>query len=160
MSNQLHFRFATQQDVDLYFNWANDEVVRKNSYNQQLVPYQNHVEWFKRKLNQPQCHFYLFLNQDNLPVGQVRIDKPENEVVIGISIDANHRGKGYASEMLIQATNHYLQKHPQATIYAYIKKENVASFNSFVKAGFENDTSVIENDVESFRLEKKIISIQ
>jgi RimJ/RimL family protein N-acetyltransferase len=153
--NQLHFRFATEHDVDLYFEWANDITVRQNSFIQDEISYANHVYWFNSKLQSSACNFFLFLNSTNENVGQIRIDISNNETVIGISIDKNHRGKGYATEMLIQATNHYLSNHPSETIIAYIKKENTASYRSFVNAGFGNEEMVFENNVESYRLQKE-----
>src|SRR5205085_124383 len=47
---KLHFRFANEYDVDLYFRWANDPLVRTNSFNQAIVIYQDHVKWFQSKL--------------------------------------------------------------------------------------------------------------
>ncbi len=152
---KIHFRLANENDVNLYFKWANDPFVRNNSYNQNEVVYENHIKWFKSKLDSKTCHFYLFFNEENAPVGQVRIDKNEKEVVIGISIDELHRGKKLAYRMLLSSSNDYLQKHPQETITAYIKIENKSSYQSFIKAGFGNEKLISEQGFNSYKLIKK-----
>ena len=152
----LHFRFAEEKDTDLYFNWANDETVRSNSYNQEPIVYENHVKWFHSKLKSEECFFYLLLSQENKPAGQVRIDKSGDEVIIGISVDKDFRGYSLGAKMLIMACDDYLKKQPHATIVAYIKKENTASLNIFVKAGFTDIMEVTEHNSESYKLTKKI----
>jgi RimJ/RimL family protein N-acetyltransferase len=152
--NNLKMRFAELMDADLYFKWANDRLVRKNSFNQTEIDLNQHVHWFKSKLNSEDCFFYLFFNEMDSAVGQVRIDKSGEEVVIGISIDENHRGKSLGTIMLNQACNDYLSKFPQADIIAYIKEENVASINQFSKAGFINMQSVKINDCKSYKFKK------
>lgn len=153
---KIHFRFAKESDIDLYYEWTNDQLVRSNSFNQNKVEYSNHVKWFLNKLNSPECFFYLFYNAENKPVGQVRIDKNENEIVIGISIDEKFRGKSLGCEMLLKSTNDYLKKHSDSTITAYIKIENKASLAIFKKAGFSNEELTSEQGNQSYKLHKKI----
>ncbi|MEO5571431.1 MAG: UDP-2,4-diacetamido-2,4,6-trideoxy-beta-L-altropyranose hydrolase [Bacteroidia bacterium] len=154
---KLYFRFAEEADVDLYFQWANDQLVRKNSYNQNLVLYDEHVKWFHLKLASSECKFYLFFDEQENPVGQVRIDKNLNGIVIGVSIDKNFRGKSYGVVMLKLATNDYLERNPDAIITAYIKYENAASINIFMKAGFNNEKIVTIHGNKSYKVYKTLI---
>ncbi len=151
---QLRFRFAKESDVDLYYKWTNDPLVRKNSYNQNSVNYADHVNWFNKRLSSSNCFFYLFCNFDNIPVGQVRIESASEKTIIGISIDENFRGKSYGVEMLKLATGDYLRKNPGSTILAYIKEENIASKSIFSKAGFMGEEFVIEQGFKSHKLYK------
>ncbi len=153
--DHLKMRMATLADTDLYYKWANDPLVRNNSYQKGEIDYHQHVNWFTHKLNSPNCFFYLFLNEENVAVGQVRIDITDNEVIIGISIDEKFRGKGLGTEMLERSCEAYGTKFPGTEIIAYIKKENTASVNQFIKAGFENTGETIINKCESFRFIKK-----
>ena len=150
----LRFRFAGASDVDLYFKWTNDPLVRKNSYNQNPIKYNDHVKWFNSKLNTTNCCFYLFYNFEKVPVGQVRIDNGPEETVIGISIDENFRGKSYGVEMLNLAVGDYLRKNPDSVIFAFIKEENLASKSIFKKAGFMGDKIVLEQGTKSHKLYK------
>lgn len=152
----VHFRFAELSDADLYYRWANDAIVRQNSFNSSKISYQQHIDWFSHKLKCSDCFFYLFLNEENIPVGQVRIDKSNNEVVIGISIDEAYRGKGLGVQLLNQASTDYLHKFPKAEIIAYIKEENIASIHQFSKAGFIKTGNVMVSECKSYRFKKAI----
>lgn len=153
-TSKLSFRFATAEDADLYYEWANDELVRANSYNQDKIEYTGHVDWFNRKLKSIYCRFYLFFNNKKEPVGQVRIDKQGDEVIIGISIDSKHRGNSYGVEMLKKASANYLHYFSEAEIIAYIKCENNASYRIFIDAGFRNEEIVDMNGFKSYKLHK------
>ncbi len=156
--NKIHFRKAIEKDVDIYYTWANDKVVRENSYNNDEIVYDKHVNWFLSKLKSVDCNFYIFFDDNNHAIGQVRIDKSNNEIVIGISIDEKYRGRSLGTEMLNQATVDYLLNHKNETIVAYVKVENTASVNSFKKAGFKNEKLVVEQGFESYKLYKKLDS--
>lgn len=156
VTEKIHFRFAKESDVDLYYKWSNDSVVRKNSYNQDEITYESHVKWFNSKLQSPVCFLYLFLNETNQPIGQVRIDNNGKETVIGISIDEHYRGKKLGALLIQMASDDYLKNHPKENIVAYIKQENSASYNSFIKAGFGKEEIVTEKGIKSCKLFKKL----
>lgn len=150
----LSFRFAEMKDADLYFKWTNDPLVRKNSYRQEPVTYENHIRWFEQKLKSDDCSFYLFYSGE-LPAGQVRIEKGKDETIIGISVDENFRGKSVGAEMIRIACADYFKKHGEAVIFAYIKEENRPSLRIFTKAGFGSAVKVNVDGADSFKLSLK-----
>jgi RimJ/RimL family protein N-acetyltransferase len=151
----IHFRFANEQDVDLYYEWANDDLVRNNSFNAAKIPYQAHLNWFKKKVKEIDCRLYLFLDKKNTPIGQVRIDKNGQESIIGISIGVKFRGKSLAAELLKQSTNDYLNMNRNDIITAYIKIENENSLKVFESAGFCEKESVLVQNHKSYKLKKR-----
>lgn len=153
---RLNFRMAKQEDVDLYYTWTNDTLVRQNSFEQSEVPYDDHVRWFKEKINNKYYYFYLFFDRDNIPVGQVRLDKSKGELVVGLSIDENFRGKGFGVEMLNSVCQDYKRKHQDAIIVAYIKETNISSYRVFIKAGFNNSTKTVVKGIPTYRLLKEL----
>ena len=150
----LKFRKATSNDVQLYFNWANDVLVRNNSFNQATIDMDKHITWFNSKLKDDSCFFYLFLNNLDSPVGQVRIEKKTDEAIIGISIDENYRGKGLGSDMLNMACKDYFKHYPDSKISAYIKEGNEASIKLFTKAKFDKIESLKVAGHNSFKFQK------
>ena len=133
----LTFRRADANDVDLFYSWANDPETRNNSYNKNPIVYSDHVAWFNRKINSDNCWLYVFQDEQANPVGQVRIEKSGGEeTIISISIGKDHRGKGYASEMLAMASGDYLSSFATDTIIAYVFTSNEPSLRSFIKAGY------------------------
>ena len=152
----LKFRFAEKGDVDIYFNWANDPVVRANSYIPYEINYEDHIKWFLSKIASDNSQMYLFLNEQDIPVGQVRIDRNTDETIIGISIPQEFRGQSLASQMLIIACQDYLNKYPGEQITAYIKLNNESSLRSFRKAGFIVLGKKPVHNIESYVLAKTL----
>ncbi|MDR7372358.1 GNAT family N-acetyltransferase [Flavobacterium aquidurense] len=147
----LNFRKPTSNDLELYFEWANDPQVRKQSYNSALIDLENHKKWFKAALNNDLLYMYIFENEYHEKVGQIRIQKQSlKEALIGISIASNHRGKGYAKEMLVLATNSFLKSNKDFLINAYIKESNINSKISFEKGGFQFKEMILFENINSF----------
>lgn len=142
----LNFRLALAHDVELYFRWGNDVAVRQNSLNTKKIIYEDHIIWFSEKLKNPNVFMYLFLNSQNIPVGQVIIEKKEKWASVGQSVAQEHRGKKYSSEMLSTSTDDFLSKFPKETIVSVVKSSNIASLKMSKKSGFRIVTPKGEND--------------
>ncbi|MFH6972900.1 GNAT family N-acetyltransferase [Flavobacterium petrolei] len=152
----LTFRKATLADTKLYFDWANDSSVREQSYNTNTIDFESHKKWFESKVEDDSCMLLLFQNEEKLNVGQIRIQKEnDKEALIGISIAAEHRGKGLAKEMLFLASDYFLENNKGYLINAYIKEQNRSSKQAFEKAGFEFDNIINYENCNSFHLAKK-----
>lgn len=152
----LTFRKATLADTKLYFDWANDSSVREQSYSTNTIDFESHKKWFESKVEDDSCMLLLFQNEEKLNVGQIRIQKEnEMEALIGISIAAEHRGKGLAKEMLFLASDYFLENNKGYLINAYIKEQNRSSKQAFEKAGFEFDNIINYENCISFHFTKK-----
>lgn len=135
--NNLRFRPASINDINIFFEWANDPYVRSQSYNSSRIKLSDHIKWFNEKISDTSCYLFVFENMVNEAVGQVRIQiNNEREAIIGVSVDRNHRGRRYAAQMLKSASNYFLNLHPDITINAYIKQENVLSMKTFKSANY------------------------
>lgn len=132
----MHYRFASIEDVDLYFEWANDSAVRQNSLVSDKVQYDDHVKWFSKMINDQNAFLYLFFDENNEPIGQVRIEKKHEWILIGQSVAAKFRGKKYSIEMLQKATDDFLYNFPSGTIISLAKSYNIASLKMCEKTGF------------------------
>ena len=126
----LQFRKASIDDMHLYYEWANDKLVRDYSYNSDTIDLQKHENWFKQKLIDPECLMLVFYNDLAENIGQVRFQKQnEKSAVIGVSIDQRQRGKGYSKKILKIASDFYLELYKEIEIEAYIKKIILFQFN-------------------------------
>ena len=153
----LTLRRATLLDSELYYQWANDALVRAQSFNTVAIDHDTHTKWFAERINNPDFYFYIFQNESKQNVGQVRITKDtDNTAIIGVSIDSMHRGKGYATQILNMASDNFLTENPPYTVYAYIKKSNGASIHSFIKANFVFEKKLIYQDQPSVSYIKTI----
>ncbi len=132
----LNFRYASANDVQLYFKWANDVLVRKNSINPEQIKLEDHIDWFNRKVSHPDVFMYLFSNEDNEPVGKITIERKGDWVFLSQSVAKEHRGKKYSTEMLTTSTNDFLSKFPEDTIVTAVISTNIASLKMSEKSGF------------------------
>jgi UDP-2,4-diacetamido-2,4,6-trideoxy-beta-L-altropyranose hydrolase len=147
-------RRAKVSDVDMIFEWSNDKVTRENSYEQGSIPYEDHVAWFNKKIEDKNSCFLIF-DWNNDPAGTVRFDVKEKETVIGINVAPNYRDKKLSSSMLELACHYFFKHFKENSITAYIKKTNEASLKSFVSAGFEIQDLNNYFGSESYKLIKK-----
>ncbi|MNS36647.1 hypothetical protein D3C72_688410 [compost metagenome] len=131
----INFRLAKEDDINLLFEWANEESTRINSYNTEKIDFVTHSKWLESQLKNPESIILIF-ESGIKSIGQVRFNTSQGETVIGITIDKAFRGQSMGSKVLVEACNYYHSYHPDRTITAYIKKDNVASIHSFQKAGF------------------------
>ncbi len=152
----LSFRKVILADIKLYFDWANDSSVREQSYNSTAIDFENHKKWFECKLEDADCLMLVFQNEEKQNVGQVRIQK-ENEIeaLIGISVASEHRGKGYAKEMIQLASDCFLDSNSGFLINAFIKEQNLSSKYAFEKAGFVLEEIVKYENSQSFHYIKR-----
>jgi len=135
---ELNLRKASVGDIDDLFEWANDPITRRNSYNQEKIDYTSHVKWAQNRLNSSDCLFLIFENSKAQKIGFVRFDKNEQKNwVISINIAPVQRGNGYSVELLRRAISHFVNIKDEAEVEAYIKRENIASVKAFERAGFE-----------------------
>jgi RimJ/RimL family protein N-acetyltransferase len=152
----LSLRKPTIEDMEIYFSWANDPVVREQSYNSSVIDLQRHKQWFESVIKNEAYFMCICQNVEGENVGQVRIQKHENrESLIGISIDPNHRGKGYAKEILTLATDLFLKSNHGFLINAYIKEGNLSSKFAFENAGFNFIEMIEYENFKSYHFIKK-----
>ncbi|MCC6690032.1 MAG: GNAT family N-acetyltransferase [Bacteroidia bacterium] len=138
----IQFRYASQDDIHLLFRWANDELVRENSFNTDAINIKEHTLWFEAILNSKTDLIYIFTNENLDPIGNVRIYNSNDEIIIGIAIDQNFRGRSFGAIMLTLATKDYFKQKKNKQISAYIKKTNLPSLNIFLKAGFKFEKNI------------------
>ena len=136
MHGRLTLRPVQGQDCKLIWTLANDPSVRTYSFSSEFIPWNEHVRWFKSKLNDPYCIFYIAMNESGVPIGQIRFDKNVSQIVTSVSITNQFRGRGHGSLIIKLASQKYFQVSDAQTIHAYVKKGNEASKRAFLKAGF------------------------
>lgn len=153
---KLYLRKATENDVDILFKWANDEVVRKNSFCTEKIKYEDHLAWFDKLLKDSnRMQFILEQNDEgqiNL-IGQIRISLEENgtQAEIGYSVDSTYRGMGYGKQMLRMAAAELQRDYPGINrLIAKVKPNNVASYKAFIDNGFEEVFQQLELKLSCF----------
>ena len=129
-------REAKVADMRLFFEWANDPVVRQMAFHSEPIPWDNHVVWFRRKLDS-NAALLLLGYHGGRPVGQVRFDiTNDGSAEIDISVDKEFRGKGLGKLMLVSAIEYASKKMNVSEFISEVKEENLSSQRLFMSAGF------------------------
>jgi len=148
----ITLRNVTRLDRELIFRWANDRLIRKASYSQGAISWEEHIRWFAALEDKENCKFYIAENEKNKPVGQVRFAINKTEAIISLSVALEHRMSGYGHEILIQAAKKVFSETGIEKISAYIRSENKASLETFQKSGFRLEKETVANNIKSKKL--------
>lgn len=146
MDSELCLRKARMSDCRILYNFRMDREVRKNSFHHETFPYDAHRVWYQRLLEDPDKVQYV-LEEDGVPVGQIRIAKEGDDGVIGYSIDAPFRGKGYGTRLLLLAEENVRKDLPGVrTLVGEVLPENLPSQHAFEKDGYQK-AQVLEDRI-------------
>jgi spore coat polysaccharide biosynthesis protein SpsF len=129
----LHLKKASMEDAEIVLAWRNDEQTRANSFLQEIIDLESHLEWYRRKLADENCYLYLLMDGDDR-VGQVRIDVVDRIGEISYMIAPEKRGKGYGKSIL--ALSETVENGNAKSYIGFVKKENEASKQCFLRNGY------------------------
>ena len=76
MAVKFNLRAAGSGDAEFVFRLSNDVLVRRTSANSKEIRWEDHVKWFSRLLESPDCIFFI-VESDGVPIGQVRFNRRE-----------------------------------------------------------------------------------
>jgi len=131
-----YLRPATEADLLLYYEWANDLDVRAGSFGTEPIPLEQHRAWFARKLES--ASVLMLVLEAPEPVGQVRFEVTNDVAMIGFSLAARARGRGLGSYLLRNGSHCLHTRFPNVRIArGLVKANNVASRRAFEAAGFQ-----------------------
>ena len=134
MYKKINIRLATLDDMKNVFDLSNDATVRQNSIHTEKIEWKDHIKWFKQRISKKDEPFYIAEDEQKNMIGQVRIDKNNEEYIVSISIKEEYRGHGYGQIIISEA----VKKSKLNNVTAYIYENNKSSIKAFEKAGFEN----------------------
>ncbi|MFZ0300590.1 MAG: UDP-2,4-diacetamido-2,4,6-trideoxy-beta-L-altropyranose hydrolase [Candidatus Sulfotelmatobacter sp.] len=143
-TDSLSIRPAQDEDCKLLWEWANDPVVRASAFSSQMIRWDEHVEWFRGKLNNWNCRILVCLDASAVPVGQIRFEKHGvSDADLDITVDGRLRGLGFGGRLISLGANWAFEEWGLTRLNAFVKPENVASAKAFERAGFESMETVI-----------------
>ena len=129
-------RPMTWADRQRVFQWSNDLETRRNSFQTQQIQWDEHLEWMRRKLEDPESHTYIGTIGDR-PFATVQFERsPDGDAEIGINIDARFRGKGLSVPLLEAARTAYLADAGSRRVRARVKSFNARAIRAFENARY------------------------
>ena len=135
-TDPLHFRYAAPEDAKLLWQWANDPTVRANSFNSDPISLDEHLEWYRGKLNSPDTRF-LILELGQSPVAQIRYDRIDSQTAeIAFSVAPQSRGQGIGTRALMLTKGPACKELGVQRFLGSVLSSNRSSIRAFTKAGF------------------------
>jgi len=157
-AERLRLRPAREDDIYLYFSWANDPEVRRQAVRSESIPWAQHREWFAAKLANTRSHLFV-MQAGELPVGQIRFDRENGVLQIDYSIEPTFRGRGWAKRLVAMGMNRLLECGP-ISFRAEVKKLNLPSSAVFLHLGFIESPSPIDSSLKVFLFDPRIHQLQ
>lgn len=134
---ELLLRRAAINDCGDIFRWRNDEVTRKNSFNSEIIPYEEHCRWFKKTLNDTSKLLFIGINENNEKCGVIRFDiKNSLASEIHINVAPEKRKKGIGTKLIEESCKLFFKETKAKLVFARIKEENSISVKAFLNSGF------------------------
>jgi spore coat polysaccharide biosynthesis predicted glycosyltransferase SpsG/ribosomal protein S18 acetylase RimI-like enzyme len=129
-------RRAGAEDMMTVFEWVNDPDVRRQSYHSAPIEREVHERWFMATLKDAKVCYYLVEHAGKL-VGQIRFNVEKDIAIINYLVDPDHRGQGWGDRVLRLGMRQLRIDQPGVRIInGFVKQDNHASFNSFIKCNF------------------------
>lgn len=132
-------REATLADTDTTFVWANDSRTRQFAFNQESIPFTDHVKWFTQKIQSENCAYYI-LERNKQALGSIRFDIQDSIATISYLVAPELHGQGLGTRLMQVGLKH-LSQQPIFTkinaIQGYVFQENKASQKTFERFGFK-----------------------
>ena len=149
---RLRLRPVCEEDCKLIWEWANDDETRRASFSQSFIPWDEHIEWFNKKLNDPDHLFFILINDEEKEVGQIRYSIEGERAVVSCSVAPDYRNLGYGSEGLRIGTKKLFHERQVQKIDAFVKVDNLISLKTFQKVGFKKIADCFVNGMKSHHL--------
>lgn len=143
-----YLRRATEGDVNTLFIWANDEMVRENSFSKEPISWREHEKWFQKVLKNPNIAQYIYVCGGE-EIGQARVIIGEGEGgEINYSICSHMRGMGYGNELLELLADQVKVDFPKVKkLTGKVLVQNISSQKAFVKAKYRETYCVFERNL-------------
>lgn len=136
MADELTVREAIQEDRIPIWEWWNDPVTRQMMRQHDFVPLKVHNQWFAAVLKDHARILCVgFVGSEK--IGVVRFDwRAEDIYEASLNLNPQHRGLGYAPRILRASIDYLRTVRCLKMVYAPVKKINIPSEKSFLRAGF------------------------
>lgn len=135
----LRLRRARPDDARRIWEWTNDPETRRASFSSDPIPWEKHMQWFERLLQDPQQECLMAVDAEGNPIGQLRFAMENDDATLSINIAPGRRGKGYGKELALQGARRLFRAKHMRSIHAYSKPDNTASARLFLGAGFSQE---------------------
>ncbi len=131
---------AGKEHLQTTYKWAADPVVRAYSFNQHPIVFEEHQNWYLKKIAQSNCIYLLGEWQKNI-VGSLRFDITGSTALISYLVSPTYHGKGLGRILLAKGLDYLAACNTTVTAAnGYVLPQNIASVKVFERLGFDCST--------------------
>lgn len=137
-STTLNARPVSLKDESLLLDWANDPLVRKQSFSTSAISPEEHRTWFLDKIrHRKNCRIYILeTSSGGVPIGQVRFDRCQTHWELDFSVDSRFRRRGVGRTVITQGIRTFRREEPGSNLVGRVKHDNEPSKKLFEALGF------------------------
>jgi spore coat polysaccharide biosynthesis protein SpsF len=137
-------RRVTVDDAEKVFTWRNDPWIVSLSSSQKSVSWQEHINWFEKRINDSENIFLIIQTAEGIDCGVSRISRTSiKKAEINIYLLKDFTGKGLGTAAIQSSCSLAFEEWPIQEIYAQIRQDNFPSLSSFSKVGFIKQKSTL-----------------
>jgi RimJ/RimL family protein N-acetyltransferase len=153
----LTLRKATLEDGPFLLRVRNEDDVRLQSKNQELISGETHEKWLTHNLGDAESAIWI-IERDREKVGYIRakkLDEPREsgKWLLSIALESFSRGKGYGTWAITEACRLLQADYRADTVVAEVLRKNSVSMRAFKRVGFVPAANVGEQSKDWSRLE-------
>jgi UDP-2,4-diacetamido-2,4,6-trideoxy-beta-L-altropyranose hydrolase len=136
-SNAINLAKAEIADINAIFEWRNHPDIRRYFFNANPISWNDHEQWFNRKLKDHNTAIYVACHIEN-KIGSIRFENKGEMINISVMLNPTYLGEGFGSKIIKLGVEKFIKdRSPKKHLIAEIKADNIASINAFKKAGFK-----------------------
>lgn len=148
---KVYLRRVDFDDARQLYEWRNETVTRKNSFNTEAISYDNHRAWLSKVIAEQNIYLYILVC-GSVSVGQIRVKILDGSGVISYSIDHNYRGLGYGKLILrLLEDKLYADRVACTELIGLVKEDNIPSQKAFVALEYQ-----CKRQKEGYKYKKKL----
>jgi len=151
MSRGLVLREARIEDARALLEWRNDPETRARSFTTAEVPGDEHMEWLRRVLSDPEITLYI-AELDGVRVGTVRLERnrvPGGLCEISWTVAPGARGRGIGKKMVAGAVSGLSVAATARIRHGNTASERIARAAGFRLEGEDDDATYWRRPPES-----------
>ena len=130
----LSVRPANETECLLYYEWANDPDVRRQSYSSHDISFDEHEKWFFEKILDKDYRMFV-VEKAGKAIGQIRFSLNAGIATISYGLDKNYRGQGLGVSLLRIGCSELKKEIANIQIIGFVKKSNIPSSKAFEEIG-------------------------
>jgi UDP-2,4-diacetamido-2,4,6-trideoxy-beta-L-altropyranose hydrolase len=135
----LVLRRVEEADCLLLWEWANESEVRSASFSSMPIAWDEHRDWFTKKLGDERVLMLIASDEQGVPLGQVRFEPlNDGEAEIDVSVAPEKRGTGWGARLIEKAVQAAFEQTDLVRVHGFVKVGNRASARAFERADFRN----------------------